>query len=93
MLNSYPLWKYLLIVFVLTVGAFYAAPNLYAPDPAVQIAAQSSAQMINERDLSIASKALDKAGIAHFGEEIADNEASALICLENREQHHQAQRH
>ena len=44
MLNKYPLWKYLLVLFTLLLGIFYAAPNLYAPDPALQIAGQSSSQ-------------------------------------------------
>ncbi|MEH6584707.1 MAG: hypothetical protein V7754_22455, partial [Halioglobus sp.] len=33
MLNKYPLWKYLLVLTMLVIGLFYAAPNLYAPDP------------------------------------------------------------
>ena len=37
MLNKYPLWKYLLVLAVLLIGFMYAAPNLYAPDPALQI--------------------------------------------------------
>ena len=49
MLNKYPLWKYLLVLFVVLVGLYYAAPNLYAPDPALQITGESSAQVIDER--------------------------------------------
>ncbi len=37
MLNKYPLWKYLLVLIVVLLGIFYAAPNLYKPDPALQI--------------------------------------------------------
>lgn len=37
MLNKYPLWKNLLIVFILLLGFIYAAPNLFGDDPAVQI--------------------------------------------------------
>ncbi len=37
MLNQYPAWKYLLLVFVLIFGLIYAAPNLYVDDPAVQV--------------------------------------------------------
>ncbi|MFT4825189.1 MAG: preprotein translocase subunit SecD, partial [Cryomorphaceae bacterium] len=37
MLNKYSLWKYLLILFVICIGLFYSAANLYAPDPALQI--------------------------------------------------------
>jgi preprotein translocase subunit SecD len=36
-LNKYPLWKYLLIIVVLVVSAFYALPNLYGEDPALQV--------------------------------------------------------
>ena len=40
MLNKYPLWKYLLVLFFVLVGLFYAAPNLYTPDPALQVAGE-----------------------------------------------------
>ncbi len=36
-MNQYPAWKYLLIIVLLTVGIFYALPNLFGEDPAVQI--------------------------------------------------------
>jgi len=39
MLNQYPLWKYVLIVLIIVVGALYATPNLYGEDPAIQISA------------------------------------------------------
>ena len=41
MTNRYPLWKNLLILIVVLCGFYYAAPNLYAPDPALQIAGAS----------------------------------------------------
>ena len=47
MINHYPLWKNVLILIVVAGGFFYAAPNLYAPDPALQIAGASSSQMID----------------------------------------------
>nr|WP_279162156.1 protein translocase subunit SecD [Plesiomonas shigelloides] len=37
MLNRYPLWKYLMVAFVVTIGALYALPNIYGEDPAIQI--------------------------------------------------------
>lgn len=39
MYNQYPLWKYLLIIAVLLVGAFFALPNIFGEDPAVQVSA------------------------------------------------------
>ena len=86
MLNKYPLWKYLLVLAVLAIGLFYAAPNLYAPDPALQITGESSAQMIDERTLGRATAALEEAGIDHFGELIDESGRNALVRLRDPEQ-------
>ena len=43
MINQYPLWKYLLLVFVLVIGAIYALPNVYGEDPALQISGSRNA--------------------------------------------------
>ena len=37
MLNRYPLWKNLMVIFLVAIGVLYALPNLYGEDPAVQI--------------------------------------------------------
>ncbi len=37
MLNKYPLWKTLMVFFIVAIGALYALPNLYGEDPAVQV--------------------------------------------------------
>ena len=92
MLNQYPLWKYLLILVIVSIGFFYAAPNLYAPDPAVQISGESSAMVIDERSLSIASKALSAANIDFFGAEVNALGTNALIRLKDRAQQLPAQR-
>ncbi|MGB7453124.1 MAG: protein translocase subunit SecD [Lysobacterales bacterium] len=36
-MNQYSIWKYLLILIVVTVGIVYALPNFYGEDPALQI--------------------------------------------------------
>jgi preprotein translocase subunit SecD len=36
-LNKYPLWKTLMVLFIVAFGALYALPNLYPEDPAVQV--------------------------------------------------------
>jgi len=36
-MNQYPVWKYLLIFFIVAVGTIYALPNFYGEDPALQI--------------------------------------------------------
>ena len=91
MLNKYPLWKYLLVLFVLLLGLFYAAPNLYAPDPALQIAGESSAQQIDDKIVRRALQALDEAGIEHFGETIDPQGRSALLRLREADQQLAAQ--
>ncbi|WP_191603098.1 protein translocase subunit SecD [Marinomonas algicola] len=63
MLNKYPLWKYLLIVFVLALGLLYALPNLYPDDPALQISSQKATLVVDERLVSKVSKALDESGV------------------------------
>ena len=42
-MNQYPVWKYLLIVAVLVIGIFFALPNLYGNNPAVQVKADRDA--------------------------------------------------
>lgn len=37
MLNKYPMWKNLLVIIIIAVGAFYAVPNLFGEDHAVQV--------------------------------------------------------
>lgn len=91
MLNKYPLWKYLLVLAVLMLGLFYAAPNLYAPDPALQITGESSAQVIDQATLKRATDALDAAGISHFGEAIQPDGRNALIRLRDRDRQLAAQ--
>lgn len=91
MLNKYPLWKYLLVLFVVCTGLFYAAPNLYAPDPALQVAGESSAQQIDEKTLNRALAALEEADIEHFGEVIEPEGRSALIRLVDSDEQLKAQ--
>ena len=91
MLNRYPLWKNLFITLIVAMGFYYAAPNLYAPDPALQIGGSSGAQGINERLMERASEALSEASIGHFGEEVQESGKTGLIRLESREQQLKAQ--
>jgi preprotein translocase subunit SecD len=42
-LNQTPLWKYILVIFVIGICTLYASPNLYGEDHAVQISAGRNA--------------------------------------------------
>ena len=78
-MNKYPLWKYLLILFVLLIGFLYSAPNLFAPDPAVQISGESSSTVIEQHTLDLATQALRDAKIDYFNETIEEKGKNALI--------------
>ena len=84
MLNRYPLWKYLVLLFILAIGAVYAIPNLYIPDPAVQVSGDSSAKVIDQPVLDAIEVALKKANIEYFGAEVDGK--TALVRLRNNEQ-------
>ena len=81
----------MLIIAVIACGVFYAAPNLYAPDPALQIAGASSSQQLDERLLGSATAALAEAGIGYFGGEIQSEGKSVLVRLNRREDQLRAQ--
>ena len=77
--NKFPLWKNMLIVLVVVFAFVYAAPNLYPPDPAIQLSGQSGAMVIDQAVLDKVERALDEAQIEQFAGE-ADGE-TALVRL------------
>ncbi len=89
-MNRYPLWKYLLIVAVLAFSVIYALPNRYAPDPAIQLSGQSSATVIDDEVLNIATASLQREGVEYFGGEATGS--NALIRLRDREEQLTAKR-
>lgn len=62
MMNQYSLGKYLLIIFVLVIGAIYALPNLYGEDPALQVSGSRTSSVDASTEAAI-SNALETAGI------------------------------
>ena len=89
-MTSVPLWKSALLILVVGFGVVVALPNLYAPDPSIQITGNSRAAEVDE-GLRIASEALTAAGIEHFGAELT-SESAALIRLRDANQQHAAQK-
>ncbi|MBV8802116.1 MAG: protein translocase subunit SecD [Gammaproteobacteria bacterium] len=59
-LNRFPLWKYLLVIFIILIGFLYAAPNLYGDDPAVQISGANSTIALNQTTINTIQDALQK---------------------------------
>ncbi|MEE9552110.1 MAG: protein translocase subunit SecD, partial [Gammaproteobacteria bacterium] len=69
-MNRYSLWKYILILIVISVGILYALPNLYGSAPAVQISASSVSVEISELTELQVNIALDDANIKPLSMEL-----------------------
>ena len=91
--NTFRPWQYVLIALILLLGGMYAAPNLYQPDPAVQIRSLDiEAQAIGLQDeVMQARQALDSAGIPVIGADLLDD-GSALIRVDTDDNQLKAQR-
>ncbi|WP_312379022.1 protein translocase subunit SecD [Pseudomonas oryzihabitans] len=81
MLNKYPLWKYLLILAVLVVGAIYSVPNLYPDDPALQISASSTERTVTPADVQRVNAALAQAQLAVKSSDVNESGSRVLIRL------------
>jgi len=64
MLNKYPLWKNLLIVAVLLIGALYAAPNIYPEDYAIQVTGSREVHEVDASLMDRVTQALSEQGIS-----------------------------
>lgn len=81
-MNRYPLWKHLILLFALVFGIVYAMPNIYAPDPAIQVSGQSSSLLVSESELALVEEALKAKGIAYKSAVLKDNRL--LVRLTDR---------
>jgi len=82
--NRYPLWKNILVVLILLMGVIYAVPNLYHPDPAIQITGESGGTEMTQAIEEQAVNALKQANIEIKATEFS--KSSILVRLESREQ-------
>ncbi len=85
-MNRYPLWKYFIIFLVVAIGVFYALPNLYPDDPAIQISSVNSATSLNEAQLKQTVSALESAGINVKQAEVGDRGNILIRLNENEDQ-------
>ncbi len=81
-MNRYSLWKHLILLFALVFGIVYAMPNIYAPDPAIQVSGQSSSLLVTESELALVEDALKAKGIAYKSAVLKDNRL--LVRLTDR---------
>ncbi|MEN8179363.1 MAG: protein translocase subunit SecD [Pseudomonadota bacterium] len=81
-MNRYPLWKNILVVVVVLVGALYALPNIFDQDPSMEISGTRRAN-VDESTLSQVSDALQKAGVEAKG--ISSGNGKLLVRFRNSE--------
>ena len=84
MIKRYSLWKTLLVAVVLTTAVVYSLPNLYPPDPAIQISGASSSLDVSQVVLDKAAVALKEAGVGVLGTDFSAR--SSLLRLNNVEE-------
>ncbi len=89
-MNNYPLKTYLFILVVTVMSVIYALPNLFAPDPALQISGQSGETIIDQSVMDKITNALRVANIEYFGEEASGE--NGLLRLKNIDQQLPAKR-
>jgi len=80
--KRYGLWKYVLILLVLSFGVVYSLPNLYSPDPAVQVSYNSSSQSADVNLKNRIQSVLDSDSLLS---KIELNDDYVLIRLESYE--------
>ncbi len=81
-MKRYGLWKYILILIVLSFGIIYSLPNLYAPDPAVQVSYNNSSQ---PADLNLQERIESIIDSGALSSKIEQNEDYVLVRLGNYE--------
>jgi preprotein translocase subunit SecD len=68
-MNQYPLWKNLLVLVVVLLGALFALPNLFGQDPSMEISATRDG-VIDQTTQNRVEEALEQQGITSKGMEI-----------------------
>ena len=59
MLNKFPLWKNLLVIVVILLSTFYALPNLFGEDPAVQVSGKKGVEVVQSVVTDLEKKLAD----------------------------------
>ncbi|MCL1141590.1 protein translocase subunit SecD [Shewanella gaetbuli] len=73
MLNKYPMWKNIMVILIIAVGAFYAIPNLFGEDHAVQVVATRGAEVTTATQATV-QDILESKGIAVKRSELEDGQ-------------------
>ena len=79
--NTFSTWQYVLIALVLVLGCLYAAPNIFQPDPAIQIRPSSTSEPVTATQLDELAAIVRDANIQVLGTEL--NAGAGLIRVDN----------
>lgn len=63
--NRFPIWKNLLVLFVVVIAFLYAAPNLYGDDPAIQVMGANAAIPVDSMTEAKVKETLQLAQISY----------------------------
>ncbi|MBC7681476.1 MAG: protein translocase subunit SecD, partial [Ferruginibacter sp.] len=74
-MNRYPVWKYVILLVALLVGAIYTLPNLFGESPAVQV---SSARASVKIDSTTLAKVQDALQAAHLTPDLIGVEGTSV---------------
>ena len=85
-MKPFGIWKYFLILVVLSFGLIYASPNLYAPDPAIQISYNDSTLSPDLKLQKRLTKVLEDNISENKVPEVEIHESYALIRLASPEE-------
>jgi len=66
-MNRYPLWKYIVILIALALGALYTAPNFYPDSPALQISSAKATIKVEKAMIEQVERVLKEANTATTG--------------------------
>ena len=83
MINKFPWWKNLLVALVILIGFFYALPNLYGEDPALQVSG-TNGNPVSQEVVTQVENLLTQKNIS--GQYELDEQGSLLIRFQNLDQ-------
>ncbi len=66
-MNRYPLWKYIIVLVALLLGAIYTLPNFFGESPAVQISSTKATIKVNDDTLEKIQQILQNSNIPTTG--------------------------
>jgi len=81
-MNTFPGWKYFMLAILLIVGTLFALPNIYPPDPAIQITQENGA-LIEESLFKEIQQTLKAKGISIKSSKVEDGKS--LIRFTNKD--------